>query len=148
MTQKTPIELAIEYMRGKKMHPMNHNRLPDYMIKENKLIDEIVAGLKAMQTKRAVDVDGLIAKLQGDCLDNICECIGATKEYNNGKVAMRDFIFRKLADYHKQGHLTPQPEAVVKIEKLEEALEIHNPECEVERLIHKAAKAYAKLMEK
>ena len=60
-----------------------------------------------------VDVDKLIAKLQGECLDNICECIGAPKEYNDGKAAMRDFIFKRLAKHlASQGYLTkplPKP---------------------------------------
>ncbi|MCZ8104029.1 MAG: hypothetical protein O9972_39810 [Burkholderiales bacterium] len=38
----------------------------------------------------------LIKKFEDDSLDAICEVIGAPREYNNGKSAMRDWFLRRL----------------------------------------------------
>ncbi len=38
----------------------------------------------------------LIEKLESDSLDAICEVIGAPREYNNGKGAMRDWFLHRL----------------------------------------------------
>lgn len=77
----------------------------EQMIKEAQpaSMNEHAAPVNAQARESNTGVDTLIAKLQGDCLDFICECVGAPKDYNDGKAAMRDFIFKKITQYAKQG---------------------------------------------
>lgn len=127
-----PIQEAIEFIKSKKCYPMNHNRLPDYMIEENKKIDDIIYQLRAMQETSVEELKREVHKIWHEpspsTVDGWNECI--------------DHL-------HTTGRLRT---ALPEIEGLGEALEKYNYFLEPEKsslpelaTLRKAAATYFKL---